>query len=104
SYTFNKSLNTSELRTSDHIAYHPEHFIKLYWAFVKYDYLSTDIAFTYSSDKFYQTGNAWSSLSDYRVWDVGLHSKLSSVLKLWVKVTNVFDANYFSVFDQPQAG
>jgi outer membrane cobalamin receptor len=104
SYTFLKARNTSFTRTSDHLAYRPEHQVKSFISYIPRQFLGVNISFTYVSKQFYDNITQWASIPGYITTDIGMESKWLNFVTFWFKVNNVFDKNYFATFDQPQPG
>ena len=104
SYTYLCSKNTSTNRTSDLIAYRPEHYLKIYLMYSPNQYFGVNFALTYASKQFYNNTTYWGTISDYSIFDIGLQSKPIKTATIWFKINNIFDKNWFSIFDQPQAG
>jgi outer membrane receptor protein involved in Fe transport len=104
SYTYLKATNNSGNRTSDYIAYRPEHFLRMFLSYTPVRYIGVNCSFVFCSRQYYDSSTRWLSIPDYTLLDVGLQSKPIDHATLWFKVNNLFDRNYFSVFDQPQPG
>lgn len=104
SYTFLKSVNLSANRTSDYIAYRPEHHLKAFLTYSPIQFFGITATITHISKQFYDNITNWASIPDYTIFDLGIQSKFLTNATFWAKINNVFDENCFSVFDQPQAG
>lgn len=103
-YNYLKATNTSDNRTSDYIAYRPEHNLRLFGSYIPTKYFGIDVTYNYVSKRFYDNITSWKDVPNYSLVDIGIQSKPIDNITLWFKINNVFDENYFIAFDQPQAG
>ena len=104
SYSYMKAKNTSDYRTSDYIAYRPEHNLRLFLSYVPVKYFEIDVTYNHISKRFYDNITSWENIPNYSLFDIGIQSKPIDNLTFWFKVNNIFDENYFISFDQPQPG
>lgn len=104
SYTFLKALNSSDNRTSDYIAYRPEHYFKAALFFSINKYFDINATASYISRQYYDNIVNWNSIPDYAIFDIGVSTNPIEFFTFWFKVNNLLDKNGFSTFDQPIAG
>jgi outer membrane receptor protein involved in Fe transport len=78
--------------------------MKLFLSYTPIQYFSVNMAISYMSKRYYDNITNWLSIPDYTLFDIGIQSKPINYATIWFKVNNLFDKNYLSTFDQPQAG
>ena len=104
SYSGLSTKNTSAGRTSDFIAYRPQHQTRAFASYMANKYIGFDLTYTAVANTYYDNQSLWHKLPNYSVFDLGITSKPIKYCSFWFKVNNLLDKNYLSAFDQPQPG
>lgn len=104
SYSYLNAKNTSDGRTSDFIAYRPEHQFRTFMSYMPIKYIGIDLTYTFVSKRNYDNQSVWYELPDYSIFDFGITSKPIKYFTFWFKINNLLDRNYVSAFDQPLPG
>lgn len=103
-YSYLDARNISSNRTSDHLAYLPKHRLKLLSSFVPVSYLELNLIATYMSSQYYELIGNWDSLDSYLIIDSNMNFNVLNGIGFFIKVSNLFDENYESLFGYPQPG
>ena len=104
SYSYLNARNISDGRTSDFIAYRPEHQLKTFMSFMPIKWIGVDLTYTFVSMRNYDNLGIWNTLPDYSIFDLGVTTKPIKYFTFWFKVNNLLDRDFVSAFDQPQPG
>ena len=104
SYSYLNAKNTSDGRTSDYIAYRPEHQLKSFISYMPIKLIGFDLTYTFVSKRNYDNISVWYELPKYSFFDLGITTKPIKYFTFWFKVNNLFDSNFYGAFDQPQPG
>ena len=104
SYSYLNAKNTSDGRTSDFIAYRPEHQFMAFISYIPFKYFGFDLTYTFVSKRNFDNQSVWYVLPDYSIIDFGITSKPIKYFTFWFKINNLLDRNYVSAFDQPLPG
>ena len=104
SYSYLEAKNTSPGATVNFIAYRPKNQMRLFCSYSIVKNISLDATITSVSKRYYDNVSKWYSIPAYSVLDFGVSAKIIKPLAVWAKINNLFDENYLSAFDQPQAG
>jgi iron complex outermembrane receptor protein len=104
SYSLLDAKNTSSNRKSDHLAYLPEHQLKLFASCIPYKEFGGDVTVTYVAKRYFDLSGIWNSLNAYWLVDVSVSSEFLDGLSLYGKIYNILDENYQVANGFPQPG
>lgn len=104
SYSYLNARNTSSNRTSDYLAYLPDHQLKLFSSYKPLEFLGADATVTYVSSRYFDVSGTWKSLSPYWLVDFSLNANLIRGVDVYAKLSNLLDENYQIANGFPQPG